>query len=364
MTDGTPNHYISIQTAAGEEITKVVEFESAVAQIGVNTPGILQVKYKGDLSFISQLEHRSQIVLYRRDPINDIDWYPHFTGIYIEPDWKYPEYKIFTQTSVGLLYLLKTRIVAYKAGTPDRSVFTSTPAESIMKTLVHRNAGSGSGEDDGRIRTGYITGITVEEDQFRGEVKDWYCAYDNLLETLQKLASVGGGDFDLVKTDVNTFEFRFYPGQLGEDRSADIVFSVEKANMKNPTYSRERLSEATVALAGGRETGSDRRVRVVTSQDYDWNNDIEIFVNATHIETENGLDDYANSRLETYRSKETFSFEVAQTPSTVYRRDYDLGDLVSVLNPFTGETRVQKITAVYLGVDNSGETLKFEFETP
>lgn len=364
MTAGTPNHYISIQTPAGEEITKVVEFESAVVQTGVNTPGILQVKYKGDVPFISELEYRSQIVFYRRDPINDIDWYPHFAGLYIEPDWKYPDYKLFVQTSVGLLYLLKTRIVAYKAETLDRSKFISTPAESIMKTLVHRNAGSGSGEDDGRIRTGYITGVTVEDDQHRGNVKDWYCAYDNLLETLQKLAPIGGGDFDLVKTAANTFEFRFYPDQLGRDRSADVRFSVENSNMLRPTFSRERLSEATVALAGGQETGSDRVVRVVTSPAYDWNNDIEIFVNATHIDTTDGLDDYASSRLDTFRARETFSFEVAQTPSTVYRRDYDLGDLVSVKNPFTGESVIQKIKAVYLGVDDKGETLKFDFETP
>jgi len=73
------------------------------------------------------------------------------------------------------------------------------------------------GDDCQRQDTrGAIGGLTVEADGTDGTTIDWFCAWDNLLENLQKCAKVGGGDFDVVKTSSTAWQYRFYTGNLAQ----------------------------------------------------------------------------------------------------------------------------------------------------
>src|SRR5690606_30648784 len=132
--------------------------------------------------------------------------------------------------------------------------------ETVMKALVTYNATSSGTTADGRIRnvaTGGLT-ITVEADGGGGNTVDWYCAHDHLLETLQKLARIAGGDFDLIKTAATTWDFKFYDGQRGTDRSSSVIFSLDHGNMARPRYQIDRREERTVAIVGGGGEGDDR----------------------------------------------------------------------------------------------------------
>jgi hypothetical protein len=250
--------------------------------------------------------------------------------------------------------------VAWKAGTASRSVFTSDPAETIMKTLVSYNAGSAATTGHGRIRTGTITGISTAADGADGTVTDWYCAYDNLLETLQKLARIAGGDFDLVKTGAQAWEFEFYTTRLGTDRSATVIFSLEYDNMSNPRFVTQRLSEATVALVGGQGEGSLRQVVTRTGANYAAGNDIEIFVDARDAGSTAGLNAKGDTVLEERRAYDQFDFDVLQTAVSLYGKHYFLGDLVTAVNPFTGTALARKINGVTVTVNRGTEQIAVE----
>ena len=87
--------------------------------------------------------------------------------------------------------------------------------------------------------------MTIETDATGGNTIDWRCHGQNLLETLGDLAIPAGGDFELVPSSPTAYEFRFYLGQLGDDLSASILFSMANANMTNPQYriSRRKISK-------------------------------------------------------------------------------------------------------------------------
>ena len=190
----------------------------------------------------------------------------------------------------GKRSLLGRAIVAYKAGVDLRSEFTSDKAETILKNLVKYNLTSSGTTGDGRVRNAPETRISIQADGAGGNTLDYACAYRNVLEVLQDVAAVGGGDYDLVQTGANAWEFRWYAGQLGTDRSATVTFSLAYGNMANPVLNRNWIDEKTVAIVGGQCEESDHTVVVRTGTDYSATvNSREVCVNARDLTTTNAL---------------------------------------------------------------------------
>ena len=243
-------------------------------------------------------------------------------------------------------WILSTRHVAFKAGTENYSKFTTQKVESIAKVLVKFNVTGFALAIYGRIRDGNYTawGINVEADGAHGPWIDYCCAYYNLLETLQKLAVIGLGDFDMVPY-VSGYEFRWYDGQLGTDRTTTTLFAVERGNMANPVYSLDNRSEQTIALVGGQGEGVNRNVVVRQGSGYSITNDIEHFLHATHIVTTAGLESFGDRYLLNHKAINSFTFDVLQTPSTQYGLHYFLGDKVTIRNPFTLVDTATKVVA-------------------
>jgi hypothetical protein len=258
-------------------------------------------------------------------------------------------------TCPGLMSMLAWRIVAWPAGTASRSKFTSAKAETIMKTLVTYNATSSASVANGRIRAGEIAGLSVEADGAHGTSLDWFCAYEPLLDALQKLAAVAGGDFDLVKLTATTWQLRWYTGQLGTDRSATVIFALPRGNMANPQYKDLRVDEKTVCVVGGQGEGAARAVAVRTGDNYGASNDIEMFTNGSSSDTTAGLQAQGDAALGENQARQQFSFDALQTPATLYGTHYVLGDLVTAVNPFTAASVTLKIDEVAVSIQGNGD---------
>jgi hypothetical protein len=277
------------------------------------------------------------------------------TGIYRMLTWVYGDQSKAVFYCNGLMSMLDWRIVAWYADYTDRSKFIAQKAETIANTLVKYNATTYASLITGRKRDGHIDGLTVETDGAEGNPIDWFCAYDKLLKTLQDLAKVGGGDFDLVKTSATTYEWRWYTGQLGTDKSGSVIFAMERGNMANPVYSDNRTQEETVALVGGQKEGADRECVIRTGTNYHVdNNNIEMFVSAVDIDTIEGLNTRGDQKLAEVEAVKSFKFEVLQTPACMYRTHYTLGDLTKVINPFIGAGYTMKIQADTVVVNEDG----------
>lgn len=353
MSDN-PRYKLHLMSAAGVKFAEVTDFRALSYTRQVNAPGVLRAELDGNHSALAGLEHRSQIEVWRRDPRNAVDWYRDFVALYWAQRRTVDEKETFTLTAPGQMTLLATRRVAWYANTSNRSAFVGAAAETMMKTLVDYNVGGNATVVNGRLRAGTITGLSVEVDATEGNFLDWYCAYDNLLETLQKLARIGGGDFDLVKTGANTTQFRWYTGQLGTDRTATVIFALKRGNMGNVVYSLDRSGEATAAIVGGQGKNNARAIVIRSGADYAANNDVETFVQATNAATTAGLEDAGDRALDEKRARERFSFSVLQTPACLYGKHYFLGDLVTVVNPFSGASSTRKVLAATVTLQPDG----------
>lgn len=320
----------------------------------VNSQGVLTASFRGDHPLLSSIADKWQFEVWRR-PTGQ-SWYRDFVGQYRRGVWEYKATSTFEITCVGLKNLLARRNVLWYAETNNRSEFTGVKGETIMKTLVSYNAGSSATTGNGRLRTGTITGLSVETDGTHGNTLDWSCAYDNLLKTLQDLALVAGGDFDLVKTSTTTYEFRWYTGQLGTNRTTTVKFSMGLGNMANPVYEENRIDEATVALVAGQGEASARATATRTGANYVvTENDIEMFVDARSAKTTNALNAIGDQKLKDAQAIRSFRFDVLQSPKTLYGVDYFLGDLVTAINPFTGASYTEKVNAVAVALSSTGE---------
>ncbi len=342
----TSEHKLIIRTAAGRKVAEVSDYLWLSYTREVNAPGLLRFGLNGSHAAVALLENNGQVEVWRRNVEMGLDWTRDFVTLYRKQQRGFSDRARFEASCQGVVIKLRWRHVLWFAGTANRSTFTGAKAETIVKTLVSTNAGAAATVANGRQREGAMDGLTVEADGAHGNtISSYGCAWANVLETLQEVASIGGGDFDLIKTGANTFEFRWYTGQRGTDRSTTVTFAVNLGNMANPQYVDDRLSEATVAVVGGQGEEAARAIVVRTGPDYSADNDIEVFVNAAGLTTTSGLETQGDAEMEDRRRATSFTFEPVQTPGAFYGVHYFLGDLVRArYDTLTATFKVQAVT--------------------
>lgn len=334
----------------------------------VNAPGLLTFNLRGDHPLLASLADKWQFELWRKP--YGATWAMEIAAIFRAGQWRYSDRSTITLYCPGVMELLRYRIVNWAANYANRSAFSGVEAETIAKTLVTYNETSSATTGNGRKRAGTnwpATQITVEADGAGGNSLNWYCFGAVLLETLQKMAPTAGGDFDLVKTSPTAYNFRWYDGQLGTDRSATIKFSLGLGNMGAPEYSESRTDEQTVACVWGQGEDAGRDYATVTGANYATSNDIEMYVDARDVAQGDtaGLEDRGDQKLREVEATRTFRFNALQAPATRYGVDYFLGDLVKVANPANGTEYTQKVNAVVQSLEPEGEQkISLEMSVP
>ena len=322
----------------------------------VNSPGVLSFDLHGAHQAINDLQTDSQVEVWRRDPAIGLDWYCDFRTF-----WRGERRaansdgtRLYTALCVGQQDLLRRAIVAYPAATANRTEFTTAKAETIAKYLVTYNATSSGTTGDGRARSVTLSGVSVESDGARGNTLSMRTAWRNLLAALQDVAQLGDGDFDLVKTSTAAWEFRWYDGQLGTDRSGTVRFALNYGNMANPVLKRDYSREPTVAIVGGQGAESSRTVVVRTGTNYDATyNAAEIFVDSRNETTTAALQATGDFELSLGQARGDLTFDVLQVPQTYYGLHYTLGDLVTgIYEGYSATKKVRKV-AVSLSEDGS-----------
>jgi hypothetical protein len=329
----------------------------------VNAPGMLTFEVEGNSAIASQLGHRWIVEVWRRNQAEGIAWYRDFTTLVLHRDWTYTDHDVCTVQCPGILWLLSTRHVLYRAGTANRSTFSAVPAETIIKTLVTYNLGASATTANSRVRAGVISGVSSATDAAGGTALSVNCAYDNVLEACQAVALIGGGDFDLVpNTNPPTYEFRFYSGQLGTDRTATVVFALEYGNMAEPEYDNNRIEEKTVCVVLGSGTGSNRTTVIRTGTDYAvTTNDVETVAQYSNSATTAVLNAHGDKVLKEKQQGKAFKFKGLQTPACLYGKHWFLGDKVTARYGTIVEV-TRKIVAVNVAFgESNGETVTPEF---
>lgn len=314
----------------------------------------------GDLAEFDILE-----VMLRNRELGITDFTRAYVGILRDWDHQVDEdgLEIVEFTAPGQNHILSWRHILWWAGVNNRSVFSAVKAETVLKTVVdynftalavHTPADTTTRQRAGDLGPGMGFTITTATDLARGNNVSVGFAGGNCLGSLQKVAEKAGGDFALTWQGENTatFDFEFYPGQLGADKSTGaerVLFALENNTLLVPRLVTSG-ARATVAISAGRDDGQDRAVTEVNGPDYAADYDIETFVDARNEVTAAGRTYRGAVELEGLRAKDTFTFDVLQTANQFYspvavtgRKTYKAGDLVAV--SFGGE-RVLKIDSV------------------
>jgi hypothetical protein len=346
----------------------------------LHRPGVLKLGCNATHPIIDLLELNGQLEVWRKP--EDQDAYPDFFALYLKDyDYTFKDGAFeFLAIMPGHLDLLRWGIVAWAAETSNRSAFSSVAAETIAKDIAEYNVTSSATAAAGReLDWQSPFTVVIETDGGGGNSLNWNCAWDEVIETLEKLATVGGGDFDLIRDpdddgSYTKFEFRWYSGQRGRDLTSDVIIDVYRGNMGNVKYSHRGSQEITAAIVGGRGRKDERDIEVRTSAADGATLHREAFVNATQYEKGNtaGLQAAGDAFLDEHGSAEAFSFDVLQTEKTRYGVHYGinaagdlgvLGDLITVIRPHDRDVQTHKITGVAVSLDeDGGESIKVETE--
>lgn len=301
---------LRIVDTAGSTQAVITDYLSLAYSRRRNEPGMLSFFVKDDHPALSYLTHNSQVEVYRRNGDISLSPYRDFVGVIRGLTWTTQEATSLRIDAPGIMHVLSWNIVGYTAGKANRNDFTSIVAETVLKNLVKYNVTASGTTADGRARaavdgSGKLSGlftITLQTDAGGGNtltVSSEVLAWKNLLAALQDVTLIAGGDIDLIKTAATTFEFRFYAGQRGTDRSASLTFALDRGNMANPTFIDNRIEERTVVIVGGQDSGTARTLVTRTGTDYGASRMMEGFLNASQDLNTGALNAPATSRWTT-----------------------------------------------------------------
>ena len=327
----------------------------------VNDAGLLIFELPSDHVALNGIDWDHQVDVRRRDVANDIAWYTEFYGLYVDRELYADENgnSMHRGICVGSNDWLARAVIAYPANTANRTVFTNTPVETIAKTLVTYNATSAGTTGDGRVSNvdAWGANISVQADAANGPSKDWRCAHESLLANLQDLALIGGGDFNVVRTGDQAWQFRWYDGQLGTDRSGTMTFALQYNNMQSPRLTLNRYAERTKAIVGGQAEEAAREFVVRTGANYQaLYNSREFFVDARRYSTTAGYQAAGDTKLEELRSRNRLSFVAKDSAARRYGRDYFVGDKTAAY--WEGITATQQIRSATVIVTAGRERIE------
>lgn len=339
----TTEYQLRIYSRAGVLQAVVVDFLSLAYRHQRNAPGLLEFAINPSHAAAATLELDGVVEVWRR--VAGGDWYADFTGLYrwqqqgMDADGRH----WLKVRCPGLLHFLSRAIVGYAKGVANRSMFTATAAETIIKTLVTYNATAAGTTADERLRNVTLANIQLEGDAARGDTIEFECSFQNLLTSIQRVATIGGGDFVLTREAATTFEFTWVPAN-----DSGVVFAPNYGNMAMPVLTRNWIDEKTTGIAG-----ANGLYGIATSADYaDAYRDTEIYVSAPNYTTEDGLIAAVEAALLAKRA-DNLTFAVLQTPQATYGVQYHFLDWVTAY--FAGVEKALQIQEVGVTVAEDGK---------
>jgi len=357
---GQHTYYVEIRDSSGDLVAVYddgisLNYVNRIKQIGMmiwtvpDGHGVLS-------QLVDDLFFRVFIGIRQKGFLTFTTWYDDFIGVYRD--------KQVTTDGNGNLYhmlyiphaneVLSRSIIAFPAGTSNNSEFSSADIGTIIRNIV--SDGVTSGVDAERLRNvDVVSGITSDVTVTTGTSISYACAWRPLLEVVQELAELADLDFAVVWDGSSgvTLRVKYYTDQLGDDLSDTVIFDLGLDNLGQASLNSTRMQEKTVAIVAGEGEGSSRSTSVRTGGNYSSTNSYEVFVDARGKDSSE-LNAFGDARLATFESVASVNARIFQTQGWLYRRDYSLGDLITVR--FAGASETRKVSSVNVTFFQSGET--------
>jgi len=289
---------LHIYSSAGVRQAIATDVLSVASQRIVNDIDTLAFSVASASPVVPYLVYGAIVEYYRTDIANGIATYRESVGIIRFIRTKRTADITYEVVAFGFNVLLADRIVAYKSGLTNLSAFSAQPAEQ------------------------------------------------NLLLAMQKIQLNAGGDFAMVFTAPATYTYTWYTNQLGTNRTATVLFSVDNGSLGSLVVDDDRANDITAAIVGGQGEGS---ARAITTRPASLPTGLDLrerFIDARNESTTAQYQTLGDAALrDALISRQAIDAQVIQSANLRYARDYFLGDLVTVVTPAASVTRkVQRVT--------------------
>ncbi|EPY2273797.1 siphovirus ReqiPepy6 Gp37-like family protein [Clostridium sporogenes] len=229
--------------------------------------------------------------------------------------------------------------------------------ETIMKQFVNNNAVNP--EDKDRI----IPNLIIAEDKQRGKQDAWRARYENLADKITEIAEYSNLGWDItLDTDNNKFVFDVIEGRnltADQEQLPPVIFSVDFDNIKNKHFVKSLLNYKNVAYVGGKGEDEKRLIQQVGNVK-GWARK-ETFIDCSQAEDITELKTMGQHKLDDFKITETFESNVIPYGSFTYMEDWELGDIVTVMDRKWGITLNTRITEVKEIYEVSGFNLECTF---
>lgn len=250
--------------------------------------------------------------------------------------------KDVTIKGFSLSYWLTQRITVPPTGYAYHTF--NTNAEDIMIALVRSNA------VDPIEAKRKIPNLTIEPSKNRGEKIKFQTRYKNLLDELTKISKATGLGFTVDLDYKNKkFVFKILEGRdlsYSQKVNPPAIFSVEYDNVIKQNYTDSNIGYKNVGYVAGQGEGEDRVIEIVENQ-LSGLERREIFIDARDIEDNLSL--IERGKLKLAETPQIVNFE-CEVNSFDYRKTWNLGDLVTVINKEFSirlDNRVTEVKEIY-----------------
>ncbi|NLO25152.1 MAG: hypothetical protein GX114_03285 [Clostridiales bacterium] len=232
------------------------------------------------------------------------------------------------------------------------------PAETIMKGYVVRNCITPV--DSHRI----IPHLVAAVDQGRGERVIYQSRYKQLDEELERVSVVSGLGWDINLDGQNQrWVFDVQEGRdltAGQFDNPPVVFSADFEVVQGQRFVESDLGYRNTAYVGGQGEGLERQIVLVGGEQTGFGR-LEVFIDARDIETVADLPGRGVQKLAEASPALAFETEILTEGPYLYRKDWDLGDLVTVQNRGWGITLESRVTEVVEVYERAGFQLRATF---
>lgn len=231
------------------------------------------------------------------------------------------------------------------------STITPVPAETILKSFARQGFKAGG---DSR----QFPNLALVVDSGRGMESVWMSRYEQLDDVLQSIAEYCDMGWRIypVFVDEPYLVFNVNPGvdrSCSQSENSRVIISPEFGSASEITYTTSDEGYKNVAYAGGVGEDADRVVLAVTNEDtmptgYDR---YEVFADCGTLEVAEtdeslSLADEGKHKLTEYTKVNSLTATLTTTGSFRYGVDYDIGDLVTVVDRAIGVNQDMRLTGV------------------
>jgi len=249
----------------------------------------------------------------------------------------------------------------------DGQEVTPVSAETILKTFVRACFPSLSSDPRS-------IGLAIPADSHNGMQTVWMSRYEQLDEVLQSVCEYADIGYKVYIDLINKcLVFDVEPGidrSASQDTNSRVIMSLDFESINSIECTDDITKLKNVAYAGGVGEDENRLVISVTNESEmpTGLDRTEVFVDCGTLEAAEtdetlSLSDEGKHKLLDYKVKESMTADYNLSGSFIYGKDFDLGDLVTVVDRSINKYEDKRITEVEECYEANSITISLTFGT-